>query len=265
MSDAFTLRCPSCGSRYIAGTVTCADCLATDLQPMAPGSIPPTGQSPWHPTKGLQTALTVLFVLTAVGSSISALVHAHRNTVIDRIKDGTATMSQAQRADDFVRATSLALLSLFVTTAIVFIVWQWSTAKNAGSLGRTAARYGPGWSIGSWFIPLANLVMPVQIMQDLWRSTDPRSSADDWRNGPRSVLVGWWWGAFLVASLISRTISEHGSSLAALQAADTRASLSAVVAAIAAILAIGVVRRITARQAALRDSLREAGSGIMPA
>jgi hypothetical protein len=177
--------------------------------------------------------------------------------VIDGVRAGTATLHEAQRADDLVGAASIAMLSLILMAGIVFIVWQWRTAKNAVSLGRIGARYGPGWSIGGWFIPFGNLVIPVQIMQDLWRSADPQSSPDDWRSAPRSALVGWWWAAFIVAGLISRTSSVDGSSLSDLQAAETRATIGAAVAAVAAILAVAVVRSITARQAALRASMTE--------
>jgi protein-S-isoprenylcysteine O-methyltransferase Ste14 len=224
---------------------------------MAPPSAVPANQSPWHPTEGLRTALTWLFVVVALTNLVSALAHFHRSGVIGRLRDGTATLREARRADDLVGAASIAVLSLILMAGIVFIVWQWRTAKNAASLGRTDPRYEPGWSIGGWFIPFGNLVIPVLIMQDLWRSADPESPRDDWRSGPRSALIGWWWGAFIVAGLISRTSVFGRSSLSGLQAADTRASFGAVVAAIAAILAIAVVRSLTARQTALRASLMQ--------
>jgi hypothetical protein len=228
-----------------------------EFQPMAPPIAVPSNQSPWHPTEGLRTGLTWLLGVVALASVLAAVAHVHRSGVIDRVRAGTASLREAQRADGLVGATSVAVLALTLMAAIVFIVWQWRTAKNALSLRRVDPRYGPGWSIGSWFIPFANLVIPFQIMQDLWRSADARSAPDTWRSGPRSALIGWWWGAFIVAGLISRTSSVDGGSLSDLQAAEMRASVGAVLAAIAAILAIAVVRSLTARQTALRASLTE--------
>ena len=67
-------------------------------------------------------------------------------------------------------------LALFVATATVFIIWQFRSAKNNEVLGRIHPRYTPGWSIGGWFIPFANLVIPVRIFQDLWQGSDPENA-----------------------------------------------------------------------------------------
>ena len=66
-----------------------------------------------------------------------------------------------------------------VATAIVFIIWQLRSAKNNEVLGRIQPRYTSGWSIGGWFIPFANLVIPVRILQDLWQGSDPRTATTE--------------------------------------------------------------------------------------
>ena len=91
------------------------------------------------------------------------------------LQDGTATLRDGRHADDLVRTAGLVPWVSVLTIAVVCIVWQWRTAKNAQDMGRTDGRYGAGWSIGGWFIPLANLGIPVEIMQVLWRSSDPAS------------------------------------------------------------------------------------------
>ncbi len=84
--------------------------------------------------------------------------------------------------------------SLFVVVQLVivvlFIVWMFRAAKNNEALGRSNARFGPGWSIGSWFIPIANLVIPVLIVQDLWRGAMPRVPAAT-RGGATRPVRGW--------------------------------------------------------------------------
>ena len=210
-------------------------------------------QSKWRATEGLRTALSGLFVLVVVGCLASGFAHQHRASVIARIKAGTATLREAQHADDLVRAATLVGLCFAVATGVVFILWQWRSAKNAEAFGQTAARYRPGWSIGGWFVPLANFVIPVLIMQDLWRSSDPHLSPEDGRRRPRSALVGWWWAAFVVACWAARGAdATDTSSLSDLRAADNNATLAVALLAVAAILAIAVVRSITARQVALR-------------
>jgi hypothetical protein len=220
-------------------------------------------QSNWRSTEGLRTALSGLFVLVAVANVAAAFAFVHRAGLIDQISNGTVTLREAEQADDFVRTATFVALSLGLVTGVLFIVWQWRTAKNAAVvLRRRGARYGPGWSIGGWFIPLANLVIPVLVMQDLWRSSDPQSSPDGWRSRPRSALVGWWWVAFVVAGVASRgSRTTDSSALSEIKSADNAAAFGVVMFAVAAILAMLVVRSITARQIVLRASLAEESSG----
>ena len=67
------------------------------------------------------------------------------------------------------------VVALLVATAIVFIVWMWRSAKN-NEISAGPATHTCGWSIGGWFIPIGNLWIPVQIMQDLWQGSDPTVS-----------------------------------------------------------------------------------------
>jgi len=216
-------------------------------------------RSRWRSTDGLRTALTGLFVLVVVVNLVGAIAYNHRIQVIDRFRSGTATVSDGQHADDLVHVAGLVGLSMVLVIGVVFIVWQWRTAKNAEFLGRVDARYTPGWSIGAWFIPFANLAIPVMIMQDLWRASDPESPRDVWRQGRRSALVGWWWATMLVAFFFGRW-TEDRSTLSALRSADSRAIVGLMITSVGAILALVVVRRITARQLALKTLLVDAGS-----
>jgi Domain of unknown function (DUF4328) len=136
---------------------------------------------------------------------------------------------------------------------VLFIIWMFRSAKNHEALGSTGARFGPGWSIGSWFIPLANFVIPVLIMQDLWRGSDVGRGRDDrnWRAASRSSLVGAWW-AFWVASFLRYAATNaafHGnSSLDHIKRSNFVALVGVVATGVAAILAIFVVRGLTRRQ-----------------
>ena len=216
-------------------------------------------QSRWRATHGLRTALTGLFVVVVGANSAEAIAYMHRIQVIDSFRAGTATVSDGRHADDLVHAAGLLGLGMVLVIAVVFIVWQWRTAKNAVFLGRPDERYSPGWSIGAWFIPLANLFIPVQIMQGLWRGSDPGPLPDDWRRGRRSALVGWWWASMIVSFLFGRWPADR-STLSGLRSADGRAIVGLLIASVGAVLALLVVRAITARQLALKTSVVDASS-----
>ena len=116
---------------------------------------------------------------------------------------------RADDADTFVSVVVLALLVCSVTIFVLLIIWMWRVAKNAELTGRTQPRFGPGWAIGGWFIPLASLVIPVLVMQDLWRASDPAVPRGDpvWRRRPGSAPAGMrpamWWRSMPMASCTS--------------------------------------------------------------
>jgi hypothetical protein len=141
---------------------------------------------------------------------------------------------------------------------VLFVIWMFRAAKNNEALERRGARFGPGWSIGSWFIPFANLVIPVLIVQDFWRgsSSDHARGDPGWRRASASALVGWWWAAWIV-SIVRFAYSGSGlhssSSLDDIETSNTVALVGVSLLAIAAVLALCVVRALSRRQL---DTLR---------
>jgi hypothetical protein len=168
---------------------------------------------------------------------------------------GLDRIQRVHDSEDLVTVAAISCALISVVIAVLFIVWMWRAAKNNETLGRDHPRLGPGWAIGGWFVPLANLVIPVLVMQDLWRGSSEQIPRGDmrWRITDRSVLVGWWWAALVVS--IPRVTRIGAGSTAASQVNDLRTSaagglvcmLSGVTAAVLAIL---VVRGLAARQAA---------------
>jgi hypothetical protein len=143
-------------------------------------------------------------------------------------------------------AISAVQLVLFIGAAAAFIAWLHRMYKNAVALAPPLPRYGPGWAIGVWFVPVWNLFRPVQLVNDVRRSGDPRG---DWV----PVLIGCWWGIWL-ASLVLHNISitESGQNHTLEEAIGGSKWLAAAdsVDAVAAGLALAVVVVITRAQEA---------------
>jgi hypothetical protein len=211
---------------------------------------------PWRSLRGLGTALTVMFVVDAVAAAVAAYAFARRLLVIEDIqRSGDFTFDlfrRAEEADDFVSTTAVVYLLLLVSTAVVFIVWMSRAARNNDALGRDLPRLSTGWAVGGWFIPIANFVLPVLIVQDLWRGSTASIPRGDmrWRIASRSALVGWWWGTFVLSFLrigIGDGASETGD-LDQLRAADFSGLFGMLLATASAVLAVLVVRRLAGRQ-----------------
>jgi len=242
---------------------------ATMPPPPPPPSVPaiPPGYAAvvpvWRSLRGLQTALTWLFVLVGIGTAVSVAAYANRLSVINDIEHrsfGSDIVDRANSSDDLVQAANIAISVLMLAIFVCFIIWMWRAAKNNEALGRPQPRLGPGWAIGGWFIPLAFLVIPVLVAQDLWRGSDASVPRGDirWKIGSRSALVGWWWGLLLVSFLRGSASSDNLHTFSELRTSDTLSLIGRVFGVAAAVLAILVVRRITERQEACLTSQQAA-------
>ena len=136
---------------------------------------------------------------------------------------------------------------------VLFIIWTFRAAKNSEALERSNPRLGPGWAIGSWFVPLANLVLPVLLFQDLWRGATPDVPRGDpnWRRAAGSWLIGVWWMTW-VLSLIRYGASNSGlddrATLDEIETSNTIALVGVAFTAVAAVLAATVVFVLARRQ-----------------
>jgi hypothetical protein len=218
----------------------------------------------WRGITGLRTSLLVL-----LGGGISAAVLCgvalgNRLRVLDRMEDGTATLNDATRADDFVQATAALLVVIAITTGIVWIVWQWRAAKNVEAYASYGTRFSPTWSIWGWIIPCASLVIPVLTLNDLWRASEPSTSVQFAGKRRGSVLIGVWWAAFLIASFAGRGLStgsdDSDVTIASVRSADQTALFGMVLTITAAILAMFVVVQLTDRL----EAMRAAGPATTP-
>lgn len=207
---------------------------AVPLAPFASASAvtPPPGVAAgapaWRSLTGLTRALAALAVVVIVAAL--GTIAASVNRLAARPKD----------ADGPVVAATLVFLLVAVAMLVVMIVWTWRASMNNAALGRDRPRLGAAWAIAGWLVPLGNTVLPVLVMQDLWRGSDAGTIRGDmrWRIGARSALVGWWWGC-LVASFVAVAPSRDG---------DEVAIAAKCFAVAAAVLLVVVVRKLAARQ-----------------
>ena len=178
--------------------------------------------------------------LVAVVSDISEV------RLLQRAGSEGISFEEADANDVRQAAISAVQLVLFIGAAAAFIAWLHRMYKNAIALAPPQPRYGPGWTIGVWFVPVWNLFRPVQLVNDVRRSGDPHG---DWV----AVLIGCWWGIWL-ASLVLHNISftESGQNHTLEEAIGGSKWLAAAdsVDAVAAGLALAVVVVLTRAQEA---------------
>jgi hypothetical protein len=170
-----------------------------------------------------------------------------------------------QRIDDSdhsLRLVGIILLCAYAFSSAFFAAWTFRAYKNTTALGAQRPRFGAGWAIGGWFVPVLSLWRPKQIVNDIWRTSDPDDPAvlrpDQWRDSRTSALLGWWWGLLIVSNLVGRIGARMSTNTIEQDLTSTRWDLAFCLLTIAAAaLAILVVTRITQRQQARAANLRE--------
>lgn len=173
----------------------------------------------------------------------------------DIVMGNTGNLSQTDvdASDNFVGSATPVEAGLYLLAAIVVLFWLHRVVANNWELLQQGLRFTPGWAVGWWFIPFANLVRPAQVMSETWRASDPRQA----RSNPESRrqvgigLVIAWWAAFLLGGVVGRVAVIAGGSGDALDTLRTHAQITIAemgFEVIAAALLVMLVVRISRRQ-----------------
>ena len=145
--------------------------------------------------------------------------------------------------------SSLSYLVIYLGGIFFFFMWLVRANKNARALGARDMEFTPGWMVGWFFVPLANLFKPYEAVEELYLASDPRKRRRELGRPemPRTILA--WWLSWIAFGLTSYFVSlwTEPSTPAAL--------LPALFNGVAAALAITVLASIDRRQIEKRKRL----------
>ena len=164
----------------------------------------------------------------------------------------------------------------FLVSAALWLAWFRRAYRNLPALGARRLRFRPWWAVGAWLLPVFSLFRPKQVLNDIWRASDPDLPPDQaaaWRGRPVAEVLGWWWLAF-VASVLVRSITTAAVHAAAdlmllgllpeqfdrFQASAGMQVLADLLTVLCGLLALRVVRRTTARQGERAAHLAASGA-----
>jgi hypothetical protein len=174
------------------------------------------------------------------------------------IEDPDAVSQNRLELSDRLTATGGILqFALLVVTAVVFLLWFHRAARNLPALGVLEERT-PAWSVGSWFVPFVNFVVPKWVSNDLWRAGD--------RSAQYPLVLDVWWAFWLISSILGNIAGRAfagADELREFRSADYADAAASGIGIVAAILCIRVVKSITRRhdeRRAQRDAEIEAGT-----
>ncbi len=158
---------------------------------------------------GLTNAVKVFLTLEIL-MTLAVIVSGYMayGTLVDIQNDAFASDAQMQSvataSDLREMIIGLARAGIAIISLIVFLVWVHRANYNVRQLGADGMDISPGWSVGWFFIPIANLWKPYQAMQQLWQASH---TPTNWRN-ESTGMVSLWWAAWLISSFAGNFASR---------------------------------------------------------
>ena len=168
---------------------------------------------------------------------------------------GLAAISVFDQFDAvFLIAVAISYVLIVITTMFTFGYWIIRACRNAHVLADRNLRFSPGWSLGWYFIPIANLWKPYQAMRQIWNVSENPSYNEN-RSAP--AVINLWWIAWLVSGFTWQASSDEFNNPEAFQQlADINiVSIGGfAVETFATVLALVIIRSIDRMQNAARLS-----------
>ena len=200
-----------------------------------------------RPTRRIAGALVILLGTQIVLLGAEAFALLYRIRLLERVRaGGSISLAEADRADYLVMTSVWIWLLVFAATGIVWCVWQYRAQRNAIELAGGGLKFTPGWAVGWWFIPFANLVKPFETVRELWKA----SHGVAWRSLNTWRVIGWWWALWLAGNALEWGIARSGTptDISGFITRDLWGLASLGFEVASAVLAIAIVRSIVGLQ-----------------
>jgi hypothetical protein len=191
------------------------------------------------PMYGLGTAAAALVAVAAIVRAAAVTNTGWTRYVVMQRASRLIGSDEGADLSVVLKVSAIGLTTAAVVPLVagaVFLLWLYRARVNAEILGVRPQRLGRGWTVGAWFVPLGNLVLPPMVVAGVWRASTGRSCG----------LVAAWWTAVLGACALD-VYAMFLSGLATMAAA-VAFTIEAAVTLIAGGLAMMIIRGISRGQ-----------------
>lgn len=161
---------------------------------------------PVSPPGRLAAVTSLLLVVMAIVSAVGAVACWHRAGLYQQALDLTrrVTRDDFRLSEKWVIGPYIAYTAGLLIVGPLFIAWQRRHSRTARTLA-TPSGLGPGWAVGGWFVPIANMVLPaVEVYQSAkassWAPGAPVASGARPRRG--YWLIPVWMATFAIGGSI---------------------------------------------------------------
>ena len=145
--------------------------------------------------------LRILLIISAVVSVIAVLVDAYSFAEYSMLPSGADYVETLLPSDLLNGIVGLAQSALSLFLGIIFLMWIYRANKNLHALSNMHMKFTPGWSVGWYFIPVANLFMPFQSMREIWEVAHKGRPS-------RQAVLYWWWIMWIGSNMIGGVAAQ---------------------------------------------------------
>lgn len=162
---------------------------------------PSLSPAPFHSAHFRASIVKILLAIGAIVTGISLLAEA--------LSLAAPPFTEGQELSDNMMGAAIGLVIflmailetiIYITTVVFFLMWIYRAYKNLRALNpANRLDNSPGWAVGSFFIPFANLFIPFRIVKEIWQKSWPADEALLYAPSPPATF-GLWWTFWLLAS-----------------------------------------------------------------
>ena len=203
-----------------------------------------------------QTALAkwcrwLLFAQAAL-ALISALSGFVTAGLLADVAKGMADPAAVEQDDMRTGVIALLTLLLLIINLIAIGTWIVRASRNAWILRPDEMEITPGWAVGWYFVPIANLYLPFKAMQEIWLASANAAGPEQYADA--GGLLNSWWGFWLLSNIlgaITFQIQMRADSLEAIRLGASFSIAADVLNMAASLLMAAVIARTQKMQTAV--------------
>ncbi|HEY9793265.1 MAG TPA: DUF4328 domain-containing protein [Candidatus Obscuribacterales bacterium] len=131
----------------------------------------------------------------------------------------------------------------YLITAYFVCMWMHRAYGNLLATRVQGLTYKASDPISSWFIPLANFVMPYRIMSELYRGSGFIDPSTEWKNTTTPRNIKLWWILYLLMGIVGQIAFRTPGDMA--QVAQIGCDAASIA---GAVLLVRIIKEINHRQ-----------------
>lgn len=165
----------------------------------------------YQPAKSLANWATLFLAVYGIVAIVSIVSTIAEIGLLQRLESGgVVTEAEAASSDNRQAIIGYLHISVFVVAAIAFLAWIYRASNNLVPLGVDNQEFSPGGAVVWWFVPIASLFRPYQVMKELWQGSYPSlgpDGLDSLTDAPVSPLLGFWWFTWLLGTWVGGNLA----------------------------------------------------------